>query len=184
MVSVVPEFSPKCIVTDGALYIDDAFKEAVGKHARNAHHIVCWWHQHENVLKRTGIRKDFGKVLLRMTYARSKNEIAALKREAERIAPESINTLPLESYEKLIKNCAKNVLISLKLFTGGTVTNSFSESINNLLRTVGLKTKYPMLTILRYLDNFSVQHNCQKRHMLPSSFELLPILQDDVLDIL
>ena len=182
MKSVVTDFNPKCIVTDGALYIDDGFKEAIGKEARDAVHIVCWWHQRENVLKKIGIKKELGRVLLRMAYARSKKDITALKRRAEAIATKDVEILALESYKKMIKNCAKNALFCLKVFTGGTVTNSFSESMNNLLRRAELNPKYPMLTILRYIDNFTVQHNCPKHHRFPSSFESLSVLEDEVLD--
>jgi len=178
--SVVPSFSPKCIVTDGALYIDDGFKEAIGRSVGRTLHIVCWWHRHENVMNKIGIKQEFSRVLLRMAYASSKLELQHLKQQADRIASKDLQMLASESYKKLIADCSKSALISLKVFTGGTVTNSYSESINSILRSAGLKPNFPLLTVLRFLDNFSVQHNCDKHHQFPSNWKYLSVLDEEV----
>ena len=82
----------------------------------------------------------------------------------------------------MLKNCSKTALIPLKVCTGGTVTNSNSESVNSLLRRAGLNTQYPMLTVLRYLDNFMHQHNNQMKHRFTPSHELLSVLSDDIIE--
>ena len=176
---VVPSFDPKCIVTDGALYIDTGFKEAIGSKALN---IVCWWHQRENVLKKIGIKRELGRIFLRMTYAQDKKTIKTLIRRAKAIAEGDVEILASKSFEKMVQNCSKNALIALKVFTAGTVTNSYSESINSILRSAGLKTGFTMLTVLRYLQNFSVHHNCRTKHRFRPNAELLSIIGNDIID--
>jgi len=50
----VPSFDPKCIVTDGATYINRAYVEATGKHPV---HIVCWWHKRKNARGKKGAQR-------------------------------------------------------------------------------------------------------------------------------
>jgi len=133
-------------------------------------------------LKKIGVVGEFSKVLLRMTYASTKKELDKLKRTAEAIAERDITMLASEKYKKLVNSCSKSAFISLRIFTGGTVTNSFSESVNSLLRRAGLNTKYSMLNVLRYLENFTEQQNCEKQYQFPSSFEYLPVLDSEVVD--
>lgn len=143
--------------------------------------IVCWWHQRENVFKK-GTKRELAKVFLQMTRAHSKKELEALKAKAKEIAQNDVEILSSGKFEDFLDNCSKTALISLKIFTGGTVTNSYSESINSILRRAGLKTHYCMLTVLRYLDNFSVQHNCPKKYRFRSSDELLSVIIDETID--
>jgi len=174
--SVVPTFNPKCIVTDGAMYINSGFQLAVGDRARN---IVCWWHQRENVYKKIGINHEIGKIFLQITYARNQKVIDALKEKARILAKNDDKIGSMDTFEKLLENCSKNALVSLDIFTAGTVTNSYSESINSILRRAGLRTNHSMLTILRYLDNLSSQYNNRPSYRFLPCDKLQPVISDD-----
>jgi len=176
--NVVPAFNPKCIVTDGALYIDDGFKAAIRGKALN---VVCWWHQRENVLKKIGIKRDVGRALLNITFARNNKVKKYLIKKAKELAEQDVDVAASTSFERMLKNCSRTALISLKIFTAGTVTNSFSESINSVLRRIGLNTRYRMLTVLRYLDNFASQHNSRMPHRFTPSYELSSVLSDEAM---
>ena len=64
---IVPSFNPKCIVTDGATYIESSFSSVLGPGAR---HIVCWWHQRQNVMKKIGIcKRKMARWFLKIAYA-------------------------------------------------------------------------------------------------------------------
>jgi len=98
------------------------------------------------------------------------------------MAEENVEISALANFEKLLKNCSKNALISLKVFSAGTVTNSYSEIVNNVLRKAGANHSHRMLTVLRYLDNFSVEHNIPKKHQFSPSDKLLSVIGNDIID--
>jgi len=151
---IVPSFNLKSIVTDGATYIDSSFTSVLGS---GATHVVCWWHQRQNVMKKIGFNKRaLAKTFLKITHAPTNEIKQSLADKCRNIA--SQQKIQMNKFEKLLKNCMETSLTSFKVFTGGTVTNSYSECINSLLRDEGMNIEYPMLTILRYLQNFSVQH--------------------------
>ena len=118
---------------------------------------------------------------MKMAYAHSKKRLQALEGKARRIVVEDVKVLANDSWEKMLQNSMNTAFISLKVFTAGTVTNSYSESINSVLRRPGLNTKYSMLTVLRYLDNFASEHNCRAKKRFSSSDELLSVISEDVI---
>jgi len=165
---VVPSFKPSVVVTDGASYIDKSFTSAIGS---SATHIVCWWHRRQNAVNKAGVKKKLAQKFLSITLAHSKTELYKLQDEAYDIARKEKS--PIRCFNELLNNCVETALISLTVFTGGTVTNSYSECINNLLRRAGLTVRHPMLTVLRYLHNFCVQQN----HKCVGPFTITPKLR-------
>jgi len=75
--SKVPGFNPRCIATDGAPYIYNAFKAVMSNEAQ---HILCWWHQREIAKQKWGTNKKLRLLMLRMAYASTEEEILCLKK--------------------------------------------------------------------------------------------------------
>ena len=173
----VPEFRPKCVVTDGACYIDDGFTEAIGL----ARSIVCWWHQRENVMKKIHLSHKKGCIFLKITYAETAKKKKKLEEQARELAKNDVKIAASRRFEEMLKNCSKNALISLTIFTGGTVTNSYSESINSLLRKAGCTIKFSMKTVLQNLVSFLIQHNCREKYHFSPCEELELVIGDDVI---
>ena len=74
---------------------------------------------------------------VRMTFANCKEEMKNLFSQAYTIfcrKKESSPTLTDKSFQNLMDTCVSTSLIALKCFTGGTVTNSYSESVNSMPR--------------------------------------------------
>jgi len=164
-------------VTDGAAYIDSSFSSALK--TCNARHIVCWWHQRQNVLKGIGFRRKLGRTFLKIIYATNEQELYESVDEAIKIANEE--ETPIKSFDKLLRNWVNCCLKNLDVFTGATVTNSYSECVNRLLRRTGLTTGYPMLTVLRYLNNFCLQHYRKRVPSFSLDSDLRVFIGDDVL---
>ena len=120
------------------MYIDEGFRGAISHRVLN---IICWWHQRENVQKKTGIKQKVGRILLSIMYASNKKIKNDLIKKAERLAEEDVDIAASKSFKTILDNCSKTALISLKVFTAGTITNSYSESINSLLRRAGMNTR-------------------------------------------
>ena len=174
-----PAFNPKCVVTDGALYIDDGFRDAIGN---KAEHIVCWWHQRENVLKKIGINRDVGRIFLKIALANTRRERQRLKEDLKRIADANVEIASSANYQKMYKNCSRTALISLNVFTAGTITNSYSESMNSLLRRAGCDTKHRLITVLRRIETFLSDHNNRVKHRFKPTAELLSVISDEIID--
>jgi len=149
----VPSFCPKCIVTDGASFIFSEFQKAINP--SKVTHITCWWHKKNTLTKKYG-GGTFTKGLTGVTYT----EIEMLQErfsELNDMVERSRHSLPRKQIEekyKEIQRCFENALVNLKEFTGGTVTNSYAESVNNRLRQAGLtagngKTMFRAILILR-----------------------------------
>jgi len=170
----VPAFNPKCLLTDGAEYIDTSFDAVMGSSHR---HIVCWWHQQENMKAKCGCNQTLRKKLLRMTYIPNEQLLDRAKQDAENYA--TIHRL--WNVRDSIQKAYDNALIKLNVFTGGTVTNSYAESINRLLRDGGLTSSFPLLNILRSLFNFVLQHRHPTVWPFTPSEALKSIVSDTVL---
>ena len=174
---IVPSFNPRCIVTDGASYIRNSFKEVISPDIVT---IVCWWHQRETTKGNTSGQKQLRRVCLSIIVSSDQEEIQLLQQKGKQIRlPASFGP---DKRDKLLDNAVQNALINLKVFTGGTVTNSYSESINNLLRRAGLTEKFPMLYVLRSINNFATQYKRRMAWPLAPSDKIREIVSREVLD--
>ena len=81
----------------------------------------------------------------------------------------------------ILEEMADNALINLQVFTGGTITNSYAESVNNQIRRYQLafhlnsKDKIP---ILRHFCKYQVK---PLRNSFVPKQDLLMIMQQDAL---
>jgi len=173
----VPSFNPQCIITDGASYIGNTFKDVV---APDVHHVVCWWHQRETLKGNYSEQKRLRRICLSIIRASTQEEIQHLKERGKQI-PFSKPKDRLNR-DKLLDNAEKNALINLKVFTGGTVTNSYSESINKLLREAGLTVRFPMLHVLRSIHNFAVQYKRRTPWPISPTDRIRQVVTRKVLD--
>ena len=174
---VVPTFNPRCIITDGASYIGNSFKEAI---TSDVVHIVCWWHQRETTRGNYTGQKLLRRICLSIIRSSNKEEITLLKQKGKQIPlPKTIDAA---KRDMLLDNAEQNALINLKVFTGGTVTNSYSESINKLLRKAGLTQKFPMLSVLRSITNFAVQYKRRMAWPIAPTDKIRELVDTEVLD--
>ena len=65
----VPSFNPKCIVTDGATYINSAYVEATGNHP------VCWWHRQKTTQGKKGAQRIVERRILGVAYGQCMEEV-------------------------------------------------------------------------------------------------------------
>ena len=163
----VPSFSPKCVVTDGASYIMSGFNNVIPCGVQN---IVCWWHQSKNCEKSKGKDKILKSILLSISYSEKAEDIdkavALFKEKLLEFHPRNSALLNAT----LIKNVA-SALISLKVFTGNTITNSYAESVNAQLRRFGIIDKGTRLYQLTLLHHF-IASKYQKNY---STFDPEPL---------
>ena len=149
--TTIPAFNPKCIVTDGASYIPKAFEESIGR----AVHLTCWWHQREASKRKKGERKFLHQKVLAIVYAENAEE---LKQKVDDLTKKikDANLEPNDQQEllKFVEKNVENALIKLRVFTGGTLTNSYAESINNRLRRFCLSYCCQSRDIISLLRNF------------------------------
>jgi len=172
---LVPRFNPQCVVTDGAPYIYGGFTDVMGDKAQ---HIVCWWHLRE-IARNPGTRnKDVRGLLLRMMYASTVQELEYLRDRAKGLVAK-LKLRNNQSLLKKIEESASCAFIKLKVFTGGTLTNSFSESMNALLRKHGLNTNYDMISVIQYLSNFIINRSYQDRRPLFLNPEFSRLIAED-----
>lgn len=175
--TVVPTFNPSCIQTDGAEYIYNGFQSVMGD---GALHIVCWWHRRESMLRLYQLKRSWKIALLNMTYASSEEELTALGNRARSVGQRlGMQTGRIESW---VGNCERASLIRLKVFTGGTVTNSFAESVNARLRDIGMTVTFPMLSVLRYLHTYMWKHYYETCRPMVVNTHVRRILQEEVLN--
>jgi len=147
--SLIPDFEPECIITDGASYIDKSFRSVVRR---------IW------------------RILLSIIHSSSREEIEDLKRIARGLKRPPKYTL--RKLSDLLDKADNSALINLKVFTGGTVTNSLSERINRRLRDAGLKTRTPMLNILRSMHNFAIQYKRRTSYPIPAG-DMVRLIMDN-----
>jgi len=174
--SIVPSFNPKCIISDGAAYIYNAFSEVMGFEAV---HVTCWWHLRENVKGQDGLDRAYGTRMLSLTYASNRSELE--RKRQELVADTVLNYGARSRQVKAVERAAANALIKLKVFTGGTVTNSYAESINSRLKQFGLITVFNMFSILQYFHSFVTSHNVRETPPLLLTDQMKEIYCDDVL---
>jgi len=175
--SVVPNFNPRCVISDGAAYIYNAFCEVMGS---GAVHVTCWWHLRQNVKGQDGLDRVYGMRMLSLTYASSSQELQ-LKKDGL-VAELKLKYSDPRRQVKVVERAAENALIKLKVFTGGTVTNSYAESINSRLRQFGLITVFNMFSVLQYLHSFVSSHNVRETPPLLLTDQMKEIFGDDVLE--
>ena len=61
----VPQFNPKCFVSDDASYIHSAFDKCINP---SAFHISCWWHKANRTTDKTPAAKRYRKSILTLAY--------------------------------------------------------------------------------------------------------------------
>ena len=77
-----------------------------------------------------------------------------------------------------IKRRLRTALVNLRCFTGGTITNSYSESINSLLRKAGLKQRSSIVQSLRFLVDFCDCHYYKPTPPFSANEYVKPILSE------
>ena len=154
----VKEFDPECIVTDGADYIHSAFRAAVKP---NVLHASCWWHKNRTVKRMFGPIGAIAKSLQSMVYADSVEELVRREDEVLHMLQDlkvsgsnnaSVKKSELQKLEAALNEINDHSFVSLPVFTGGTLSNSYAESINSRLRKVGLiafKSRFASMQALR-----------------------------------
>ena len=156
----VPSFNPNCIVTDGATYINHAYVESTGNKPL---HIVCWWHKFKTAKGRKGYQRYLKQRALGVVYGEN---VDLLENRYEDFEAQHWNGKKWNVDKKkyylmnILEEMADNALINLQVFTGGTITNSYAESVNNQIRRYQLafhlnsKDKIP---ILRHFCKYQVK---------------------------
>ena len=145
----VPSFNPQCVISDGAAYIRSAFRDVMGS---SATYIICWWHRRKNLSFKQGYEWELSRAMLSLSYASNDREIRVLSLKALLIGAK-MKKKDSNVIEK-IKESTKTAFIKMKLFCGGTLTNSYSESVNSLLRNAGLKPPNSIYQSLCNLTSF------------------------------
>ena len=156
----VPEFNPKCFVSDDASYIHSAFDKCINP---SAFHITCWWHKSKRSVERSPSERKYRNKILNLAYDGDPKEI---DKEFNEIARDIIKSKMLKTTKSrllsLLKKRKEQVFVKLKLFTGGTLSNSFAESINSRLRSLGINTKNGRMTVITILREYCKQKICCK----------------------
>ena len=137
----VPTMKPNCVFTDGATYIYKAYQSAFPE--QQTVHMICWWHQQQNVERRKGVYKKLGKILLRTAYAKSEEELVALKKQYEDLL-QCVNVQGLSRLQKDFEQRFRTARINIHFFTGGAISNNTAETVNSRLRAAQL-SKAPSL---------------------------------------
>jgi len=175
----VPSFDPKCIVTDGATYINSAYVEAT---RMNPVHLVCWWHRKKTAQGKKGARRTIEQRILGVAYGQTMEEVEGRFDDIQRsIEASDFDEKTANRLQRILEETTENALIYLKVFTGGTLTNSYAESVNNRIR------RYKLTFHARSSDKIPLLRNYCKYQARPvkDSFrtkeDLLKIMDDEVL---
>ncbi len=173
----VKEFDPKCLVTDGADYIHTAFTKAINP---KIWHASCWWHRNRAVSRMFGQIGAVAKNLQTMVYADSveklKQEEAKVEKMLEKIKADGLKPgFEKNEFDRVyneLKTISDHTFVSMPVFSGGTLSNSYAESINSCLRKVGLTAFSSRLDSIYALRNycnsskFSIKKYSKKREEL------------------
>ena len=181
----VPEFSPECVVTDGAECVFNEFYKVV--RPRKVTHITCWWHKRNTLTKNYG-GGTFTKALTGVTYCDNfeqvQKKLAQLSEWIEKSRPSVGEKATERKYEELAKQF-EQAFVNLQVFTGGTVTNSYAESINKCLRDLGLTTDGDIFDcILRLRGYCKYPPVVETTLTAANKEELLKFLQADVVNMI
>ena len=161
----VPEFTDKCqcIVTDGADFIHTAFVKAVKPKVL---HVSCWWHRNRAIKRWFGKIGAIAKHLQTMVYADTVEELVArendvLKKlqelEATCLQNASVRQKDIDDLYDILNGINERAFINLTVYTAGTLSNSYAESINSCLRKIGLNA----LGTSRLNSIFSLRNYCK-----------------------
>ena len=180
----VPSFSPDCIITDGASCIYSEFKKAIVPEGKNVTHITCWWHKKKTLTRKYG-GGSFTKSITGESYC---DDFEILQQRRDALEAEIRKKKRVHSIEE-IKNMMQEIeeafdkaFIKLKVFTGGTITNSYAESINSRLRHVGLTTDNNLFEIILRLRGYCKYPRLRQVTLTPANLEALhQLVEDDVI---
>ncbi len=118
----VPSFNPKCIVTDGATYINSAYVEAT---RNNPVHLVCWWHKKKTAQGKKGAQRIVEQRILGVAYGQTSEEVEGRFDDSQRsIEASDFDEKTANRLQRILEETTENALIYLRVFTGGTLTNS------------------------------------------------------------
>ena len=177
--TIAPTFKPKCFVSDGASYIHKAFDETI---SRDTFHINCWWHQRQSCKRRKGTQKTLYEKVLAVVFGENGDLIEKRKNELkEKIEQTQSGTRAEKELLKLLEEQVEHAFINLKVFTGGTLTNSYAESVNNRLRRYSLSPvckRKDLITLLR--NYFTCQVRPERQTFVPNK-TTKQVMDDDVL---
>jgi len=150
----------QCIVTDGADYIHKAF---VNKVKTTALHVSCWWHKNRAVRKWVGALGATARSILTMVWADSVEELTLRENKALEMISEleqkgirdaSVRKREIQKLCDSLAEINDKTFITLPVFTGGTLSNSYAESINSCLRKAGLNAFTSRLNSIMALRNY------------------------------
>ena len=173
----VPLFNPKCLVSDGAAYIAESCR--VGSGVKPLH-IICWWHQ------RNANKKNFGKhyhiiqMILSLSYSETHEQLERQKQVILDKIQQATGIKVAHVQQQLERQVATS-LINLTVFTGGTITNSYCESINACLRNNGANTTCSKMDLIRKLRQFNERAKIKDNRPLNLSKQISDLLEGDVL---
>jgi len=174
----VPEFNPQCFVSDDASYIHSAFDKCINP---SAFHITCWWHKSKRTTDKTPLETKYRKRILSQAYDDKPEDI---DKEFDAIRDEinksRIRQITKDKLLSLLKKRKDQAFVKLKVFSGGTLSNSFAESINSRLRSLGINIKSDRMRTIGILREY-----CKKKAPYYQSFkyrdELSKIMTDEVI---
>ena len=186
----VNDFDPQCIVTDGADYIHTAFIKAV---KRKVLHASCWWHRNKTVKRMFGDIGAIAKSLQSMVYADSVDELVKKEEDAMQKLEQlkevgtrnaSVKKSELATLSQTLNEIGEHSFITLPVFTGGTLSNSYAESINSCLRKIGLTAFNSRLASMFALRNYcKAAAPSRKGYSADRRVLLGRMMQSDVLEV-
>ena len=161
----VEEFPTKCqcIVTDGADFIHTAFVKAVKPKVL---HVSCWWHRNRAIQRWFGKIGAIAKHLQTMVYADTVEELIARENDvvnkleelqATGLQNASVRQKDIDDLYNTLNDINDHTFITLPVFTAGTLSNSYAESINSCLRKIGLNA----LGSSRLNSIFALRNYCE-----------------------
>ena len=151
----VPQFNPKCFVSDDASYIHSAFDKCINP---SAFHISCWWHKANRTTDKTPAAKRYRKSILTLAYDGDPKDIdKQLEDIADKIKRSTLGKSTKNELLLLLEKRKEQAFSKLKVFTGGTLSNSFAESINSRLRSLGNNTKNDRMRVISILREYCKQ---------------------------
>jgi len=173
----VLNFTPEVVCTDGAKYIYSGFKKAMISTAVNT---VCWWHRKQNVAREDNKDKQrFKQYSLALAYAKNDEEIKQIIDSALKLALDK--NVANSMLMRTLFDCADKTFITIKKFIAGTLTTSYAESINSLLRASGLDATRTVMEVLRSLRHFALKDSVPNERLYIVSETERNILEEEVL---
>ena len=180
----VPTLCPKCVVTDGASIIFSEFENVFKP--KQVTHITCWWHKRNTFIRKYGGGR-FTKSLTGISYCDDFAILQHRRCELQKMIKQNEAHISEKSVKKTLlelEDSFENAFIRLKVFTGGTITNNYAESINRRLRDIGLCTQSTRFDAILRLRGFCKFPQAKNVRLSPESLlKLNDLMQEDVIRV-